>query len=76
MVYNINQVDSVLMIDKGITITRQDKFRNQQVIVTVAVPVGKVININKRFRDTAGNILTDPGIPIIGDWDTIGIETR
>ncbi len=44
--FNILQKDSVLSLDKGIAITRQDKFRNQQVIVTVAVPVGKRIYIN------------------------------
>ena len=49
MAYNISQVDSVLYIDRGITITRQDKFRNQQVIVTVAVPIGKIINISTRL---------------------------
>ena len=44
--YNIVQNDTVLMLDKGIAITQQDKFRNQQVIITVAVPVGKRIYIN------------------------------
>ncbi|MDB5247272.1 MAG: PspC protein [Segetibacter sp.] len=44
--FNIIQTDSVLALDKGIAITKQDKFRNQQVIVTVAVPVGKRIYIN------------------------------
>jgi phage shock protein PspC (stress-responsive transcriptional regulator)/heme/copper-type cytochrome/quinol oxidase subunit 2 len=44
--FNVAQIDSVLMLDRGIGINRQDKFRNQQVIVTVAVPVGKRIYIN------------------------------
>ena len=44
--FNIEQVDGLLMIDKGISINRQDKFRNQHVIVTVAVPVGKRIFVN------------------------------
>ncbi len=44
--FSISQNDTVLSLDKGIAITRQDKFRNQQVIVTVAVPVGKRIYIN------------------------------
>jgi phage shock protein PspC (stress-responsive transcriptional regulator) len=44
--FNISQIDSSLSLDKGIAITKQDKFRNQQVIVTVAVPVGKRIYIN------------------------------
>lgn len=49
IVYNINQVDSLLLLDKGIAINREDKFRNQHVIVTIAVPEGKIININKKL---------------------------
>ena len=44
--YNLSQRDSILQMDKGIAINKQDKFRNQQVIVTVAVPVGKRIFVN------------------------------
>jgi len=39
----IVQKDSSLNIDKGIAINKTDKFRNQHVIVTIAVPVGKRI---------------------------------
>ena len=67
MVYNINQVDSVLYIDKGITITKQDKFRNQQVIVTIAVPVGKIININRRLQNMRWEHFNGPWNN--GDWD-------
>ena len=67
MVYNINQVDSVLFVDRGITITREDKFRNQQVIVTIEVPVGKIININKKFRDMHWEHFNGPWNN--GDWD-------
>ncbi len=67
--YNINQVDSMLYIDKGITITRQDKFRNQQVIVTIAVPVGKIININRRFKDTRWEHFNGPWNNGNWDWD-------
>ena len=44
--FNVTQTDSVLNLDKGIPITKADKFRNQQVIVTVAVPVGKRVYVN------------------------------
>jgi phage shock protein PspC (stress-responsive transcriptional regulator) len=44
--FNITQKDSMLVIDKGIAINKTDKFRNQKVIVTVYVPVGKRIKIN------------------------------
>ncbi len=45
MRYNIEQKDSTLYIDKGIGFTEHDKFRNQHVVVTIAIPVGKVIRI-------------------------------
>jgi len=48
MNYNVSQKDSTLLLDRGIPITEQDKFRNQHVVVTIAVPVGKSIQINKR----------------------------
>ena len=50
MNYNVVQKDSSLslLIDRGIPITEQDKFRNQRVVVTIAVPVGKRIRINNR----------------------------
>ena len=49
MNYNVSQKDSTLLLDRGIPITEQDKFRNQHVVVTIAVPVGKMITINKRL---------------------------
>jgi len=44
--YNIIQKDSFLLLDKGFAFTRKEKFRNQHVILTVYVPVGKQIRIN------------------------------
>jgi len=48
MNYNVSQKDSTLLIDRGIPITEQDKFRNQHVVINIAVPVGKRIKINNR----------------------------
>jgi phage shock protein C len=45
--FNVFQKDSLLVLDKGIAITRQNKFRNQRVIITVYVPVGKQIRIDR-----------------------------
>lgn len=45
--YSIRQNDSTLLLDKGIALTTNEKFRNQQVVVTVAVPVGKRILVNE-----------------------------
>ena len=44
--FNATQKDSLLVLDKGITITKVDKFRNQRIIITVYVPVGKQIKVN------------------------------
>lgn len=44
--FNAVQQDSLLLIDRGIPINRTDKFRNQRVILTVYVPVGKQIKID------------------------------
>lgn len=45
--FNVVQKDSILLLDKGIAINKTDKFRNQMVIITVLVPVGKQIRVNK-----------------------------
>jgi len=45
--FNVTQKDSILLLDKGIAINKTDKFRNQMVIITVLVPVGKQIRVNK-----------------------------
>ena len=47
MDFNVAQKDSLLILDKGIAITRQNKFRNQRVIITVYVPVGKQIRVDR-----------------------------
>jgi hypothetical protein len=43
--FKLLQLDSLLYLDKGIAITKNNKFRNQHVIMTIAVPVGKRIKI-------------------------------
>ena len=45
--FTATQHDTALLFDRGIAITTRDKFRNQRLIVTVAVPVGKRIYINE-----------------------------
>ncbi|MEO6683656.1 MAG: PspC domain-containing protein [Ginsengibacter sp.] len=48
--FSIIQQDSVLLLDKAITINKTDKFRNQQVEVTIYVQVGHRIKIDPSFR--------------------------
>ena len=45
--FNVQQMDSVLLLDKGFVVTKKDKFRNQKLIMIVYVPMGKQIKINK-----------------------------
>lgn len=45
--YSGVQTDSVLLMDRGIAINKTDKFRNQRIILTIYVPVGKRIQVDK-----------------------------
>jgi len=47
--YTVIQQDTLLTLDRGIALTHNEKFRNQQIILTIAVPVGKRININDKI---------------------------
>jgi len=49
--FPIVQRDSILELQKGFAITRDDKFRNQQVLVVVEVPVGKRIELDRSLDD-------------------------
>jgi phage shock protein PspC (stress-responsive transcriptional regulator) len=64
--FNINQNDSLLMMDRAITINTTDKFRNQYVEVTIAVPVGHYIKIDKTFG--YGNRIRFEGFWDGRDW--------
>lgn len=44
--YAVSQSDSLLHLPTSFPITKTDKFRNQQLIVEIAVPVGKEIYIS------------------------------
>lgn len=45
--FNVQQKDSTLYLPVGFSITQRDKFRNQQVMLVVEVPVGKRIEIDR-----------------------------
>ena len=46
--FELTQQDSMLYLDRGIGINKIDKFRNQHIIMTIAVPIGKRIKITKK----------------------------
>lgn len=56
------QIDSSFIIDDGIPITRNEKFHNQQVYVTVFVPVGKRIEVNNSIGKFARVRFEMPGM--------------
>ena len=45
--FAVNQLDSTLVLNKEIVFSKNDKFRNQGVIVTIYVPVGKQIRLDE-----------------------------
>ena len=47
--YSITQKDSILSLYKGIQSNTTDKFRNQRMIITIAVPLGKRIKIDDKI---------------------------
>ena len=59
--YNAIQKDSLLVFDKGIAINKHDKFRNQRVVITVYVPVGKQIRVDR-------NLSWGPHVHFSGPW--------
>ena len=66
--YNIVQKDSLLLLDKGILITPENKFRNQCIVLTVHVPKGKKIKINNNAR-FGEDVHVSFGVNEDNDWN-------
>jgi phage shock protein PspC (stress-responsive transcriptional regulator) len=49
--FDVKQTDSMLILPRGFAVSRFEKFRNQQVLVIVEVPVGKRIQIDHDVED-------------------------
>jgi len=60
--FDITQRDSLLLLPKGFAISKNEKFRNQQVLVVVEVPVGKRIQLDRRIDSY--------------DWFTVNFNRR
>ena len=60
--FNVQQNDSLLLIDRAIAINTTNKFRNQSVEVIIYVPVGHQIKINK-------NLGYNNNIRVNGPWN-------
>ena len=69
-----HQIDSVLMVDRGIPVTRQNKFRNQRVVLTIYVPVGRQIRVDKSVGWSRNINLEGPWHVDLDDIQYEGIE--
>ena len=49
--YNISAADSNLLLGSGVSIGKSEKFRGQQVVVEIKIPVGKRILFDETVRD-------------------------
>jgi phage shock protein PspC (stress-responsive transcriptional regulator) len=68
--YGITQWDSVLYLDHGFSIPRGEKFRNQSIMVTVKVPIGKRIIIDRSVpRKLNRWFSVGPGTRHWNDWE-------
>jgi hypothetical protein len=45
--FDVTQIDSVLELQKGFAISKDDKFRNQRIAIIIEVPVGKKIQLER-----------------------------
>jgi phage shock protein PspC (stress-responsive transcriptional regulator) len=45
--YQVNQQDSVLYLSRGFAVQKGTRFRNQGVVITIQVPVGKRIQVDR-----------------------------
>lgn len=78
--FEITQQDSVILLPKGFAISKNEKWRNQQVLITIEVPVGKRFQLRRnvghfewfdvRFDRRRGFRFGD-----YRDWDTYHPET-
>ncbi len=47
--FNITQQDTTIKLPGGFTVSNKDKFRNQQVLIVVEVPVGKEVILSRNI---------------------------
>jgi phage shock protein PspC (stress-responsive transcriptional regulator) len=67
MNYGINQEDSTVWLDRGFSLLRGTKFRNQGVVVTIYIPIGKRIMIDHTVKNRLNHFDINNGR---NDWDS------
>lgn len=45
--FDVEQNDSLLLLSKGFAISKNEKFRNQQILLVIEIPVGKRIQLDR-----------------------------
>lgn len=66
--FNITQQDSTLKLDRGITINKADKFRDQHIVLNIYVPIGKKIRIDNSVTDWNNDVHFE-GLGLDRTWD-------
>jgi len=65
--FPVRQSDSIVNLPRGFNISKQEKFRNQQVLIIIDVPLGKRIELDRILYEYKGfNLDLDGGY---NDWD-------
>jgi phage shock protein PspC (stress-responsive transcriptional regulator) len=67
MNYGISQQDSTVWLDRGFSLQRGTKFRNQGVVVTIHIPIGKRILIDRTVQRRLNHFDVNNGR---NDWDS------
>lgn len=71
--FDIRQNGNIISLPEGFPITKDDKFRNQQVMVIVEVPVGKKIELDHSIRNyvwmNINNNRSNWNFEFDDDWD-------
>lgn len=49
--FDVQQKDSLILLPQGFPVSREDRFRNQQVLIVIEVPVGKRIQLDRGIED-------------------------
>ncbi|MBL0132634.1 MAG: PspC domain-containing protein [Chitinophagaceae bacterium] len=60
--FDINQKDSFLLLPERFAISSEDRFRNQQVMIVIEIPVGKKIQLGQKVSEY--------------DWFTVNFNNR
>jgi phage shock protein PspC (stress-responsive transcriptional regulator) len=70
--YSISSIDSALILGSGISVSKEQKFRGQKVIVEISVPVGKTIRFDEsiqKLNETNIRIKEKNGNRYRREWD-------